>query len=56
MSKWVELKFKDVPVGSEFGYKDYFMYKSDVHQATFSGEDHEFGPDVMVVMEVVVDE
>ncbi len=56
MSKWVELKFKDVPVGSDFGLKDYFMYKYKEGWCSYSGDTYEVEPDIMVVMEVGEDE
>lgn len=53
-----EIKFKDVPVGAEFGFKDYFFSKVSEEYGEFSGDVHRFDPETNVWMEepVVTDD
>lgn len=48
-----EMKFKDVPIGTSFGFGDYFHFKNAETTAVcdVSGEVNPWDPNVMVVLE-----
>lgn len=54
----VEMKFKDVPIGAEFGFGDYFHWKNTETTAVcdVSSEVHPWDPNITVIVAVAEEE
>lgn len=54
MPNYELVKFKDVPVGGDFGHGDYYYFKVNETKAVMevSNEIHEWDPEIEVVIEV----